>query len=96
MIDFFIHLMTIYCVPTVGQALFCKLGMKLGTVKSFHIVLYSWMCIWNTDKNICQVVIRGINRKEEGNGERGDGDRVVWEGFSHKMTFDSRCIDPRK
>ena len=41
MIDFFIHLMTIYCVPTVDQALFCKLGMKLGTVKSFHIVLYS-------------------------------------------------------
>ena len=69
MIDLFIHLMNIYCVPTVYQALFCKLEMK-----SLLSVSCIPGCVFERQtKNICQVVVRAINKNEAENEERGDG-----------------------
>ena len=43
-------------------------------------------------REVKQVVVRTIEKNEAGNGERGDGGRVVWDGLSIKMTFDQRNI----
>lgn len=68
------------------QALFCKLEMKsLLSVSCFPGCVFE-----RQTKNICQVVVRAINKNEAENEERGD--RVVWEGISDKMTFDQRYI----
>ena len=39
-----------------------------------------------------QVIVRTIEKNEAGNGQRGDGGSVVWDGLSVKMIFDQRNI----
>lgn len=74
--------MNIYSVLPVCQGSILQARNRVGyTIKFLFLSkLYSWVYTGETDKKYitCQVVIRALNKNEEENRERCDGECIIF------------------